>query len=84
MQVADTVLVAEAGKNPEVATHTAMKTLDKVSYVLNVSVHTAEAALPICACVYVRVRASVCTCTRTPSGSILLLLSFLIVAMCAP
>ncbi|KAF5837808.1 FACT complex subunit-domain-containing protein [Dunaliella salina] len=35
MQVADTVLVAEKDKNPEVTTHIAPKTLDKVSYSLN-------------------------------------------------
>lgn len=35
MQVADTVVVGPGGK-PEVATHAAPKTLDKITYVLNV------------------------------------------------
>jgi hypothetical protein len=37
LQVADTVLVAEQDKNPEVATHSIMKTWDKITYSLNVS-----------------------------------------------
>ena len=38
LQVADTVLVADKDKHPEVATHHAPKTLDKVSYNLKVCV----------------------------------------------
>jgi hypothetical protein len=37
MQVADTVVVTESGKTPEVATASCPKTFDKVSYRLNVS-----------------------------------------------
>ena len=37
MQVADTVVVTESGKSPEVATASCPKTFDKVSYRLNVS-----------------------------------------------
>lgn len=36
LQVADTVVVAESGKVPEVATNTCPKNWEKISYTLNV------------------------------------------------